>query len=99
MASMTRSASVTSAVVSTFTTPLILATISAGRLGVHLALLHGLAEALVDDPEAALDELVVDVAEHDVVARLGHHLGDAGTHGAGAHYYDLLHVAATAATS
>ena len=37
--------------------------------------------------------------EDDVIPGFGHHLGDAGTHGAGAHYYDLLHIVAPAATS
>ena len=36
--------------------------------------------------------------EDDVVPGFGHHLGDAGTHGAGAHYYDFLDHA-SAATS
>ena len=65
-------------------------------LGSDLALLDRLVQALRDDPEAALDELVADVAQHDVVTGVGCHLGDAGTHRAGADYYDLLHVAAPA---
>ena len=56
----------------------------------ELALLDRAAELLLDLADALGEALVVDLAEHDVVARLRGDLGDAVPHQPGAEHADRL---------
>ena len=89
IASITRSQSAKSRVVGRALDP------AAHRVGVgllHLALLDRAAELLLDLADALLERRVVDLAEHDVVARLRAHLRDAVAHEPGAEHSHLVDV-------
>ena len=61
--------------------------VGVGLLG--LALLDRPRELLLDLADALLELGLVDLAQHDVVARLGRHLGDAVAHQARTEHSDL----------
>ena len=63
-----------------------------GLLGlVHLALGNQLLQPLVQAGLGSLDDGVVDVAHHHVIAAAGKHLGNVQTHGAAANDNNLFH--------